>query len=131
MGKNLAFLLSNIRVGFLAKKKSIISRYSLRALDCLELLYKLGYIHGYVLLQNGRVKIFLKYYDNKSVIRNIFLLSKTSRKEYISFRVLKGALVNNYISINGFMFVSTPYGILTDVEAVLLKSGGRPILFVC
>lgn len=131
MGKTLAFLLSNIRVGFLAKKKFIISRYSLRSLDCLELLYKLGYIHGYTLLQNGRVKIFLKYFDNRSVIRNIFLLSKTSRKEYISFRALKGSLVNNYISVNGFMLVSTSYGVITDVEAVLLKSGGRPVLFVC
>jgi ribosomal protein S8 len=131
MGKNLAFLLSNIRVGFLAKKKFIISRCSLRSLECLELLYKLGYIYGYTLLENGRAKIFLKFFDNKSVIRNIFLLSKSSRKEYISFRVLKGALINNYISVNGFMFISTPYGILTDVEAVLLRTGGRPILFVC
>src|SRR5690606_30263749 len=131
MGKNLAFLLSNIRVGFIAKKKFIISRYSMRSLDCLELLYKLGYIYGYTLLQNGRVKIFLKYFDNKSVIRNIFLLSKPSRKEYIPFRALKGALINNYISINGFMLISTPRGIVTDVEAILLKSGGRPIIFVC
>lgn len=131
MGKILALMLSNIRVGFLAKKKFIISRYSMRSLDCLELLYKLGYIYGYTLLRNGRVKIFLKYFDNRSVIRNIFLLSKSSRKEYIPYRTLKGALINNYISINGFMLVSTPRGVVTDIEAILLKSGGRPILFIC
>lgn len=131
MSKSLAFLLSNIRVGFLAKRSFVVSKYCLNSLRCLDLLYRLGYIRGYTLLRGERVKIFLKYFDNRSVIRNVFLLSKPSRKEYVSFRALKGALINNYISINGFMLISTPFGILSDVEAVLLKSGGRPIIFVC
>jgi len=127
---SLAKLLVGLKIGIISKYLYINSYYSLKTLKLLYYIYKLGYIRGYSLLSHKKVKIYLKYIGSKSILRNVYLVSKPSRKFYMPFRSLKGASINNFVNVNGFLIVSTNKGLSTDVEAMLLKKGGCPIIFV-
>lgn len=123
-------MICNIKIGFISKYLSIISSYSIKSLKILSIIYKLGYIRGFSFLANNRIKIYIKYVRNTSTLRNVYLISKPSRKFYMNYKSLKGSIINNFVFVNGFMLVSTNKGILTDVEAMFIKRGGSPILFI-
>jgi ribosomal protein S8 len=127
---SLAKLLVGLKIGVISKYLYINSYYSIKTLKLLYYIYKLGYIRGYSILSYKKVKIYIKYISSKSVLRNIYLVSRPSRKFYMSFRSLKGANVNNFVNVNGFLIISTNKGLSTDVEAMLMKKGGCPIIFV-
>jgi ribosomal protein S8 len=127
---SLSKMICGIKIGFLSKYLSITSTYSLKSLKFLNIVYKLGYIRGFSFVTNNKIKVYLKYIKNTSVLRNIYSISKSSRKFYITYKSLKGTIINNFVFVNGFMLISTNKGILTDVEAMFIKKGGAPILFL-
>lgn len=77
------------------------------------------------------IKVYLKYYQNNSTLRGVATLSKPSLKFFIKFKNLQRFAFNNKFSINGFIVCSTSRGLLTDIECVLMKTGGKALFFVC
>lgn len=96
--------------------------YTKLTLKVLSILYKLGIISGFKMLKNeASIIVFLKYYKSRCCFYDIKLVSKPGRRVYMS----KGKLSVHYNSraLSGFLIVSTPLGLVTNVDILL---GGAP-----
>lgn len=117
-------LLSRIRNGQLrgmAKVKSPASRLRASVLDVLQ---TEGYIRGYaeVEFKDGlkELEIELKYHEGRPVIREIKRISTPGRRVYASVKDLKPHRQGLGVSI-----VSTPQGVMTDINAREKNVGGE------
>lgn len=128
----LAFLLASIKSSALTRTTTTHAPYTNLNLRACLILEELGYIRGYTVLKSNKIKIYLNFYRNKSVIRGIRLFSKPASRMYISYRNLRGKGLNTYLSNYSFIILSTSYKkqLLTDVEAFLLSVGGEPLFVV-
>src|SRR5690242_1429438 len=97
----------------------------------LALIYDLGYIRGYNILDKKHIKVFLKYLFGKNGLRSIYIISRPSRRMYIGYKQFRTATINNYIFLNGFIVCSTSYGLLTDIELISYRIGGELAFVVC
>ena len=92
----------------------------------LEVLKKEGFILNYTLDQTDKKKtkfsIDLKYNSGSPVINNIERISKPGRRFYSS--ALSIPKIQNGL---GIAIVSTPKGVMTDIEARKAKIGGEII----
>ena len=130
---HLAKIVSQINNGIATGSKKIIltgpevnSKFCKKILDILE---KEGFIkyYKYTKKKQGIVlQIFLKYMaNNRNVINHINLVSKPSRRAYISIQSLWGVKKGF-----GLYILSTSKGILTDTDARLLHQGGELLLSI-
>jgi small subunit ribosomal protein S8 len=116
----LSNLFSKIKNGFLSKKTKIIQQNSKQTINVLNILINEGFIKSYKINSKNQIEIYLKYKNNKSVINEIKRLSKPGKRLYIKNKDL-------YIKKQGFYIISTPLGLLTDLEAKKLNVGGELI----
>ena len=124
---NLFYMLAAIKTSLNRKNHSVEIYSSKICLDCLNILMDLGFIFGFTKLPKNRVRIFLKYKNNKSVVKNIFSIFKPSNKVYFKVRFIKKSLNKNLFS---HMIFLTPKGVLTDLECILFNTGGIPLFRV-
>lgn len=116
-------LLARIRNGQQAGKSSIDSPASKLRANVLEVLKKEGYIRGYELLEDGNkrnLRIELKYFEGEPVIKAINRISKPGRRVYSGIEELpkvRGGL--------GISILSTPRGVMSDIEARSANVGGE------
>ena len=117
-------LLTRIRNGQQAHKKSVDSPSSAQRLRLLEVLKDEGYIRGYTVDSSVKDKpqltVELKYVDNFPVIKTIDRVSKPGRRVYSSIKTLKP--VSNGLGIN---IRSTSKGVMSDVNAKKFAIGGE------
>jgi len=122
-------LLSNtisiIKVGCNARHLQVVVQNSKLCINVLSVLYKLGYIRGFIVKDQKNVIILLKYINNKPVIRNIAIISTPGRRTYIRHKKLEKLLAKKD---SGFLVLSTSRGILTDEESNMFKIGGEALL---
>jgi small subunit ribosomal protein S8 len=116
----LSNLFSKIKNGFLSKKTKIIQQNSKQSINILNILVNEGFIKSYKINSKNQIEIYLKYKNNKSVINEIKRMSKPGKRLYLKNKDL-------YIKKQGFYILSTPLGILTDLEAKKLNVGGELI----
>ncbi len=117
-------MLTMINNAIMAKKKSLKVPYSKINLAIAESLVKFGYLKS--AQKKGRtvkkiISIDLNYDESgESAIKNIKFLSKSSRRVYKGYNEIR-------FSKQGYgnYFLSTPKGILADVEAKKMKVGGE------
>jgi len=124
-------LLSNtisiIKVGCNARHLQVVVQNSKLCINVLGVLYRLGYIRGFIVKDQKNVIILLKYINNKPVIRNIAIISTPGRRTYIGHKKLEKLLAKKD---SGFLVLSTSKGILTDEESNMFKIGGEALLKV-
>lgn len=125
----LANFISSIKTGCLNKVLSVIVRKNKKVLNLCLALEELGYISGFTILNNDFVKVYLRYYRNKSVIRTFNLFSKSSSRIYLKKKNIFGYKINSFIKNNNFtlFFSNNSSQILTDIELIMLNSGGEPV----
>ena len=116
----LSNLFSTIKNGSLAKKPKITQKNSKQSINILNIMVREGFIKSYKITLNNQIDIFLKYKNNKPVINEIIRLSKPGKRLYIKNKDL-------YIKKKGFYIISTSIGILTDLDAKKLNTGGELI----
>lgn len=93
-----------------------------------EILKSEGYIENYKFMEDkkqGMLRIYLKYIDNKSAIRNLKRISKPGLRIYA-----KKDEIPSVLRGRGVAFISTSHGILTDKQAREKKIGGEIIGYV-
>lgn len=123
----LSNMVSNIRVGSNAKKLHVKVQNSKLCSRVLDILYKLGYIRGFILEDRKKILVLLKYSNNKPVIRDIRTISTPGRRMYMRHkRSLR--ISNNKDS--GLFILSTNKGLLTDQESSMLMVGGEVLVKV-
>jgi ribosomal protein S8 len=77
----LSNMISIIKVGCNARHLNVIVQNSKLCLNVLTVLYKLGYIRGYIIKNKKNVVVLLKYINNKPTIRNINVISTPGRRK--------------------------------------------------
>jgi ribosomal protein S8 len=122
---SLSNLLSNLKICLKKKKVVLLQKESKIIVEVLNSLWDEKIISGYQTLDNGFLKVYLKYTRvGKSFIRKIFLVSTSGRKVLVSNdnKIL-------FKSQNNFLFfIKTTEGIFCHTKAILNKKGGE-ILF--
>ncbi|MDR1375720.1 MAG: 30S ribosomal protein S8 [Holosporaceae bacterium] len=89
----------------------------------LRVLEKEGYINGFEeMKQEGRsvLRVSLRYYDGKSVIKELDKVSKPSRRVYSKLKKI-GSVHNGF----GIYVLSTSRGVMSDSEAKESNVGGE------
>nr|YP_009121377.1 ribosomal protein S8 [Thecamonas trahens]AJF36639.1 ribosomal protein S8 [Thecamonas trahens] len=125
--------LIRIKNGLSTKLFSVNLKYSKYILNIIKVLYTEGFILGYNIkrdlknIKNNSIEVLLKYDQNQDpIIYKIQLLSKPGHRRYVSVRKLI-SLRKKYINLNNLYIVSTPLGVMSDVEAIQLNVGGELI----
>lgn len=123
--KNLGFLFSIVKNGYLQKKYSVTVPSNRLFIKILILLYKEGYINGFFFDTNkNKLKIYLKYTLNKPVLDGILKISKSSSRQYKTFLDLSKMLDKGH-----FFIVSTNQGLYRPREIIFNEIGGE-VLFL-
>ncbi|MEO1225934.1 MAG: 30S ribosomal protein S8 [Pseudomonadota bacterium] len=117
-------LLSRIRNGQRAGKNVVESPASKLRANVLEVLKREGYIRGYsredVRTGIANLQIELKYHEGQPVIRRIDRVSTPGRRVYSRIKDLP-----TYYNGLGIRILSTPRGVMSDVEARAANVGGE------
>ena len=117
-------MLTRIRNGQSARKQVVNSPASKLRSNVLEVLKREGFIRGYSTdeIRSGvsEVKIELKYQEGEPVIREIRRVSRPGRRVYAKIKDLP----RPYNGL-GIAVLSTPRGVMSDVEAREANVGGE------
>jgi small subunit ribosomal protein S8 len=124
----IADMLTRIRNASQAKHKRVDMPVSRLKTEIARILKDNHFIHDYKILDDGRhgvLRIYLKYYEDQPVIRNVHRVSRPGR------RIYKGATdmprVRNGL---GLAIVSTSKGVMSDRQARSQKVGGEVMALV-
>lgn len=121
----LSNMISIVKVGYNARHLQVVIQNSKLCINVLSVLYKLGYIRGFIIKDQKNVIILLKYINNKPAVRNIAVISTPGRRTYLKHKKLEKFLAKKD---SGFLILSTSKGILTDEESNMFKIGGEALL---
>ncbi|WP_025885440.1 30S ribosomal protein S8 [Asaia prunellae] len=117
-------MLTRIRNAQRARHAACVAPASKLRANVLEALRREGYIRGYTTeeLRAGisQLRIELKYADGQPVIKEIHRVSKPGRRVYSKIKELPRVYAGLGVSI-----LSTPRGILSDIEARAANVGGE------
>jgi small subunit ribosomal protein S8 len=116
-------MLTRIRNGQQARKDSILTPASKLRTRVLDVLQREGYIRGYSeeeLAGQRGIRIELKYFEGQPAIQHLARVSKPGRRVYSGAQELPR--IRNGL---GTIIVSTPRGVLSDVEAREQNVGGE------
>jgi ribosomal protein S8 len=117
----------------LARKEIVFTSYNKLSFELVKCLYKEGFIQSFELKEiftsnfekKYEIKIVLRFFYNKCVLKNIKILSKPSLTKHFSLKDLSKISTKKLV-----MFISTDKGILTSLDCKKYNLGGIP-LFVC
>lgn len=127
MSDPLGDMLTRIRNAQMARKAVVTSPASNLRANVLEVLQREGYIRGFSVSEVRKgvseLRIELKYHEGQPVIREITRVSKPGRRVYTKIKDLPR--VYNGL---GVAILSTPRGVMSDVEARTQNVGGE---FLC
>lgn len=120
----LTYLFVSLKTGYISKNSYVYSRYNTVCLKLLNLLFIEGLIDGYEVNSiTKRVKIKLKYINNKPLISEFKLVSLPSNKNYSSVEIIE----NFSKKYNYFCFLSSAGMILASNDTLdkYNKTGGQ------
>jgi small subunit ribosomal protein S8 len=124
----IADMLTRIRNASRAGHKRVDMPVSRIKTELARILKDSHFIQEYKVLDDGRhglLRVYLKYYDDRPVIRNLERISRPGRRRYAGVEDLprvRGGL--------GLAIVSTSQGIMTDREARARNVGGEVMALV-
>lgn len=122
--KNIFVIIKNAQF---TKKKFIYHENEKNSWVFLKLLWDSGFIMGFKICLNDKkkLKIFLKYENNQSSIKNLKIISKSTWWVYYS--------INQIYKIEkskSFIVFSTNFGLNTIEKCKKLWVGGEPIIVI-
>ncbi|HEX6911554.1 MAG TPA: 30S ribosomal protein S8 [Longimicrobium sp.] len=124
----IADMLTRIRNAQGARQRRVDMPVSSLKKEIARLLKDNHYIHDFKVLDDGRfgvLRLYLKYYQDKPVIRELRRVSKPGLRKYVGVEEIPR--VRNGL---GMAVLSTSRGVMTDREARSAKVGGEVIAYV-
>jgi small subunit ribosomal protein S8 len=119
----IADFLTRIRNAGRANHKHVDIPASKMKAGLTEILYKQNFINGFSMIENppqGTIRIYLRYHEGKPVIQGLERISTPG------LRLYKGSQdIPRTLNGLGVTIVSTPKGLLTDVQARQENVGGE------
>jgi len=124
----IADMLTRIRNACQAKHKWVDMPVSKQKIQIARLLEESHFVHAHKVLDDGRfgvLRVYLKYHDDKPVIRHLERVSRPGRRRYVG----SGAIprVRNGL---GMAILSTSAGVLSDRTARERGVGGEVMAVV-
>ena len=120
----IADMLTRIRNGAQGHHRRVDMPVSKLKVEIARLLKENHYIHDYKVLDGGErhevLRLYLKYYQEKPVIRELKRISRPGLRKYVA--VAEIPRVRNGL---GIAIMSTSKGVMTDREARDAKVGGE------
>lgn len=124
----IADMLTRIRNAAHAKQKRVDMPVSKLKGEIARILKENHFIQDYKVLDDGRhgvLRLYLKYYEDRPVIRSLQRVSRPGRRIYAVAQELRP--VRNGL---GIAIVSTSRGVMTDRQARAQKVGGEVMAMV-
>ncbi|HUG02191.1 MAG TPA: 30S ribosomal protein S8 [Longimicrobiales bacterium] len=124
----IADMLSRVRNASRAGHKRVDVPVSKLKTEVARILRDNHFIHDYKLLDDGRhgvLRLYLKYFEDQPVIRNIERVSRPGRRTYAGVDDLKPVRAGMGIAI-----LSTSRGVMSDKEARAENVGGEVMALV-
>lgn len=124
----IADMLSRIRNAGRARHRRVDMPVSKLKTEIARILKENHFIQDYKVLDDGRhgvLRIYMKYYDDRSVIRNVQRVSRPGLRRYAGAKELPR--VRNGL---GIAIVSTSQGVMSDKEARARNVGGEILAVV-
>jgi small subunit ribosomal protein S8 len=124
----IADMLTRIRNASQAKHKRVDLPVSKLKTEIARILKENHFIHDYKVLDDGRhgiLRLYLKYYEDKPVIRSVKRVSRPGRRVYRQADQMPR--IRNGL---GLAIVSTSKGMMTDGQARSHKVGGEVMALV-
>lgn len=115
----IADMLTRIRNGQTAHLAYVSVPLSKFKLSVLKILQKEGYIKNFI-VEEGVIRVDLKYNAGKPAIKIIDRISKPGRKVYSEIAALR-----KFMNGLGVIILSTSKGVMSDYEAKSLGVGGE------
>lgn len=118
LNNNFANLVSILKVGSFARLAYVNVRRNFGNMQVLLIMYKQGIIFSFE-IKGSFIKVWLKYRDNHPVIKNIKLISKSSK------RVFLGKNNKSFVKLNSnfseFYIFSTTMGLKSSSDFYKIK----------
>ena len=124
MNNYLGNMFAALKNGQMANRAFIYLPRKKNCEDYLKVLWNEGFILGY-LVENYKIKIILKYVNDKPVINSLNLISKPSRRIFYSVKQIWK--IN---SSQHFILFSTNKGIKTIIDCKKERLGGEPVVLI-
>jgi small subunit ribosomal protein S8 len=124
----IADMLTRVRNAAQARHRRVDMPVSKLKIEIARILKDNHYIHDYKVLDDGQARgarLYLKYYQEKPVIRELKRVSKPGLRKYVS--VDGDSAVRNGL---GMAILSTSKGVMTDRQARDAKVGGELLAIV-
>ena len=124
----IADMLTRIRNAGGARQTRVDMPVSRLKTDIARVLKDNHFVHDFKVLDDGRhgvLRVYLKYFDDRPVIRHLERVSKPGRRVYKGTRDLPR--VRNGL---GMAIVSTPQGVMSDRDARSRNVGGEVMALV-
>lgn len=124
----IADMLARIRNAAQARHRRVDMPVSKLKTEIARILKENHFIHDYKVLDDGRhgvLRVYLKYYQDRPVIRHLERFSRPGRRQYRGARELPR--VRNGL---GIAIVSTSQGVMSDREARARNVGGEVLALV-
>ena len=124
----IADMLTRIRNAHQAKLKRVDMPVSRVKTEIARILKESHFVHDYKVLDDGRhgvLRLYLKYFEERPVIRSLQRVSRPGRRVYAGAQELRP--VRNGL---GIAIVSTSHGVMTDREARAARMGGEVMALV-
>lgn len=124
----IADMLTRIRNAGMARQRRVDMPVSKLKTQIARILKENHYIHDYKVLETNAydvLRLYLKYYQDKPVIRELTRVSKPGLRKYVAATEIPR--VRNGL---GMAVLSTSRGIMTDREARASKVGGELLALV-
>lgn len=121
-------MLTRIRNGGQVRKRRVDMPVSKLKTEIARILKENHFIQDYKVLDDGRfgvLRIYMKYYEDRPVIRHLERVSRPGRRHYAGAKSLPR--VRNGL---GMAIVSTSQGVMTDKEARARNIGGEVLAMV-
>lgn len=124
----IADMLTRVRNAQMARHRRVDMPVSKLKVEVARLLKDNHYIHDYKVLDDGQhpmLRLYLKYFQDKPVIRELRRVSKPGLRQYVGVDEIPR--VRNGL---GMALLSTSRGVMTDREARAAKVGGELLAIV-
>lgn len=118
-------MLIRIKNGILAKKYFVIISNNKLSLKILNIIYKENYIKHYILINNNKIKVFLKYYNGNSHIKSLKFFPLQKNSNFVSVSKLWKFDLSDKLVI-----LSTSKGFLTGKISKKKNIGGKLICII-
>ena len=124
----IADMLTRIRNATQAKHRRVDMPVSKLKSEIARILQENHFIHDYKVLEDGRfgtLRLYLKYYQEKPVIRELQRVSRPGLRKYVGATEIPR--VRNGL---GMAVLSTSRGVMSDRQARAAKVGGEVLALV-